>query len=210
MVRPHYFLHGNLVFGSGPSDAWAAYRLDGQSYPGLSLVRKLELKNRIEAFAYSIEADFQLIRSARRWSTDAYVERAMSTLDPKRGDAAGFHSHLEGHRRLLEGREIVRHETYLLIRLAGAAQATGAGERIVEIWRGVQQAVGLADARGISNADLDELRRAEERAFDRVREFLTVRARPLWRDRRADPQLLRSRDLSTPMSTRTGNRRRSG
>ena len=172
MVRPHYFLHGNLVFGSGPADAWAAYRLDGQSYPGLSLARKLELKNRIEAFAYSIEADFQLIRSARRWSTDAYVERAMSTLDPNRGNATGFHSHLESHRRLFIGREIVRHETYLLIRPAGAVQGTGAGERIAEIWRGVQQAIGLADVRGISNADLGELRQVEERAFDRVREFL--------------------------------------
>ncbi len=50
--------HGNLVFARGPDDPQAAYRLDGQSYPGLSLSRKVKLKERLEAFAYNIEADF--------------------------------------------------------------------------------------------------------------------------------------------------------
>lgn len=60
--RPHFFIHGNLVFASGPDDAWAGYRLEGRSYPGLSVNRKLELKSQLESFAYAIEE----LRAAHR------------------------------------------------------------------------------------------------------------------------------------------------
>lgn len=91
---PHYFLHGNLVWRS-PEDVWAGYRLEGQSYPGLSLNRKVELKERIEAFAYAIETDFQLIRSVREWSADRYAERALTTLDARRGHLDAFRAYLD-------------------------------------------------------------------------------------------------------------------
>lgn len=169
---PHYFIHGNLIFGSGPEDAWAVFRLDGQSYPGLSTGRKLELKEQIETFAYAIESDFQIIRSARQWSARCYLERALATLDPRRGDREAFRRYLEGHKQVLGSRETVRHETYLVVRLAGALNAAPAGERIGELWRSLQRAVGLSDARGLSDSDLAELRRLEERTFDRVFDHL--------------------------------------
>jgi hypothetical protein len=162
---PHYFLHGNLVWRS-PEDVWAGYRLEGQSYPGLSLNRKVELKERIEAFAYAIEADFKLIRSAREWSASRYAERALTTLDPRRGHPAAFRDHLEEHRRRLEGRRVVRPELFAFVRLGPPAHA--GGPRLAELWRELGAGLGIRDARAISRKRLDELRRAEERAFDRV------------------------------------------
>ncbi|MEO8093145.1 MAG: ATP-binding protein [bacterium] len=167
---PHYFLHGNLVWRS-PDDVWAGYRLDGQSYPGLSLNRKVELKERIEAFAYAIETDFQLIRSAREWSAERYAERALTTLDPRRGHPEAFRAYLEEHRRRLESRGVVRPEVFAFVRLGPPAHAAGA-QRLAELWRELQAGLGMRDARAISQKRLAELRRAEERAFDRVFDHL--------------------------------------
>lgn len=162
---PHYFLHGNLVWRS-PDDVWAGYRLDGQSYPGLSLNRKAELKERIEAFAYAIETDFQLIRSAREWSAERYEKRALTTLDPRRGHPEAFRAYLAEHRRRLASRGVVRPELFAFVRLGSPAHA--GAPRLAELWRGLRAGVGMRDARAISKKRLAELRRAEERAFDRV------------------------------------------
>lgn len=172
MIRaPHYFLHGNLVFGRGPADAWAAYRLDGESYPGLSLSRKLELKERVEAFAYGVEADFQMIRTTREWSPQAYVERALTTLDPRRGHAEEFRGYLERQRAGLAERGAMRPETYLLVSLSTPAER-GVGRRLVELGRDAAARLGLVDSRGLGRRELDDLRRLEQRAFDRVDAFL--------------------------------------
>ncbi len=53
MRSPHYFFWGNLVLRT-PSEAWAVYELEGQSYPGLSDARKIEVGERLEALAYPI------------------------------------------------------------------------------------------------------------------------------------------------------------
>lgn len=169
---PHYFLHGNLVFARGVDDAWAAYRLDGESYPGLSLKRKLELKERLEAFAYFVEADFQLIRTAREWSADSYVERALATLDPRHGHPQEFQSLLEADRERLAGRHVVRVETYLFVCLAAPLGAGGLGERLAELRRAAERTLGLGDGAGIGRAQLAELRRGEERCFERLLDYL--------------------------------------
>jgi len=172
MRSPHYFLHGNLVFASGPDDAWAAYRLDGQSYSGLSANRKVELKERIEGFAYAAETDFQLIRVARDWSADRYVERALSTLAPETGHAEAFRAHLAEQRERLVERRVVRPEVFCLVRLGGPAGAQHAGARATRALRRLAASVGLSDPRGLGSDQLDELRRLEGRAFDRVFDYL--------------------------------------
>jgi AAA-like domain len=169
---PHYFLHGNLVFARGPDDAWAGYRLEGESYPGLSLNRKLELKERVEAFAYNVEADFQLLRRSRAWSAEDYAERALTTLDRRRGHAAEFEAMIKRHREVLAARRIVRPEVFVFVRLGAPNGARALGARVDELWRSFERAVGLADARGIGARRLRELRRVEERCFDRVYDYL--------------------------------------
>ena len=86
---PHYFFWANLVLRT-PSDAWAVYQLEGQSYPGLSESRKIEVGERLEALAYTLESDFQILRVARAFDAEAYVRRALSTLDPRHGHRERF------------------------------------------------------------------------------------------------------------------------
>jgi hypothetical protein len=182
----HYFLHGNLVFTEGPEDVWAGYRLEGESYPGLSASRKIELKERLESFAYSVATDFQVMRVAREWSVDSYVERALAaTLDRKRGHEARFRSMLEDHRALLSERRVIRPETYLFVRLGAPLQGAIGPERLAEIWRDLKRVSGLADARGISQRRIAELRRIEERTFDRLYDYV-----PCERARSHDAALL--------------------
>lgn len=171
MRAPYYFIHGNLVFGSGPDDVWAGYRLDGASYPGLSLNRKIELKERLELFAYVVEADFQIMRVSREWSPERYVEKALTTLDPRRGHAAEFGAYLDRHREQLADRRVVRPDTYLFVRLGGSAGAAF-GARLNELSRRLEQLFGMGDPKGISSGRLEELRRAEERCFDRVFDYV--------------------------------------
>ncbi len=98
---PHYFFWGNLVLRT-PSDAWAVYELEGHSYPGLSESRKIEVGERLEALAYTIESDFQILRVARAFDAEAYVRRALSTLDPRHGHRERFERHLAEHRAEFE------------------------------------------------------------------------------------------------------------
>ncbi len=169
---PHYFLWGNLVFGRGPDDAWAAYCLDGESYPGLSLSRKVELKDRIAAFAYNSEADFQLVCSARAWDADAYLERALATLDPRRGHEAELRAMLDRHAERFRTRGVLRSEVYLFVRLGPLASEVATASRLAEARRSLERLVGLSDARGIGGRELSDLRRAEARCFDRVFDYL--------------------------------------
>ena len=51
---PITYAHENIIF-AGPRDPWALYRLAPQSYPGLPVSGKHELKNYLEAFAYRVD-----------------------------------------------------------------------------------------------------------------------------------------------------------
>jgi hypothetical protein len=170
---PHYFIHGNLVFARGADDAWAGFRLEGESYPGLSLKRKLELKARLEAVAYAIEADFQLIRTAREWSGQDYVERALSTLDSRHADANRFRRYLDQQRARLDEHDALRPQIYLFVSLSSPPERP-LGSRLTQMYREAALSLGLSDARGLSGKDLDALRDQERRAYERVDAFLPV------------------------------------
>jgi hypothetical protein len=170
--RRHFFIHGNLVFATGPDDVWAAYRLDGESYPGLSSAAKVELKDRLEGFAYAVETDFMVMRVAREWSTDLYAERARATVDRRRGDPAAFERLLAEHRERLEGRRVVRPETYLFVRLGPPLLGAGLGVRLRELGGALRRSVGMSEARAISGRRLAALRLAEERLHERIYDYI--------------------------------------
>ena len=86
---PHHFLTGNLILRT-PTDAWAIYELEGQSYPGLPDARKIEVGERLEALAYVLETDFQILRISRAFDAAAYEQAALSTLDPRHGRREAF------------------------------------------------------------------------------------------------------------------------
>jgi hypothetical protein len=172
MRRPHFFLQGNLVFGAGPEDAWAGYRLEGQSYPGLSLNRKIELKRRIESFAYAIEADFQLIRCSREWSAADYARRAFNTLAPRTGHAEAFADYLVRQRERLAERRVVRPEVFCFVRLGAGSGGATVGARARRALNQLASSLGLADARALDHDAIEELRGLEQRSFDRVFDFM--------------------------------------
>ena len=173
MRPPHHFFWGNLVLRT-PTDAWAVYELEGHSYPGLSERRKVEVGERLEALAYAIEADFQILRVARSFDAAAYVRRALSTLDPRHGHRRRFERHLAEHRAAFERREALRPETYLAVRLEGAG-GSGPLAGLAELWSGVASRLGLEAERGLSAAQLAALRRAEEKTHERVLAYLGAR-----------------------------------
>jgi AAA domain-containing protein len=163
----------NIVFSSSLADPWALYRLATQSYPGLTVSRKLEFKDYLEAFAYRIEADFKLLRVARAWAVDDYVRRVLATLDPRHGRRELLERQLETHRARLAEREIARSEVYLAVRLGGRGRAPGGlfsgdGSPLARL----REALGLRDPAALSGGQRERLRAAELRAFERVSAYL--------------------------------------
>jgi hypothetical protein len=174
---PHYFFWDNLVLRT-PTDAWAVYELEGHSYPGLSEQRKIEVGERLEALAYSIESDFQILRVARAFDAAAYVRRALTTLDPRYGQRQRFEQHLAEHRAAFEAREALRPEVYLAVRLEGAGGSGPLGGILdggAELWRALSTRLGYADGRGLSTKQIAALRRVEEKVHDRVLGYLECR-----------------------------------
>jgi hypothetical protein len=176
MRAPHHFLTGNLILRT-PTDAWAIYELEGQSYPGLPDARKVEAGERLEALAYVLESDFQILRICRVFDAAAYERAARSTLDPHHGRATAFARHLAAHRSVLEGRGATRTEIYLAVRLeAGSSGAlTALAGDLAGAWRALADRLGLEDGAGVGRAALEGMRAAEEVIHERVLGYLDAR-----------------------------------
>jgi AAA-like domain len=177
---PLRFATRNLLFGQQPSDVWALYRLEMESYEGLTDQQKRDLLAVIATFAYGVEADFTMLRVSRRWSVEDYLARARAGLDRRHGLADLWDAQLDGHRELLGDQSIVRPELYLSVRLAqprkGALDAFAAsfGEAVSHPLRSLKQlgrAAGLADSKALSERALRELAAREERAYQRVCDY---------------------------------------
>jgi hypothetical protein len=169
--QPHYFFWSNLVLRT-PTDAWAVYQLDGQSYPGLAEARKVEVGERLEALAYALEADFQILRVARSFDADAYARRALATLHPRHGHRERFEAHIAERRAAFERRGAPRPETYLAIWLGAQPPSGGLSEWAASAWQTLASRLGIADPRDVSDSRLALIRQAEEAVFERVLAYL--------------------------------------
>src|SRR4051812_13899381 len=163
MNAPLRFAHRNIVFGACARDTWAVYRLEMESYEGLTAEQKIDLLATVAGFAFGLAADFQLLRVSRTWSVDDYVARARAGVDRRHGDERRFLSYLETHRRELLGRAVVRPELYLSVRLAPPLadpldQVLDAAGRAVSDPRGVlkqlRSLLSRQDARALSESRL--------------------------------------------------------
>jgi hypothetical protein len=175
--QPHYFFWGNLVLRT-PREAWAVYELEGHSYPGLSEARKVEVGERLEALAYTLEADFQILRITRAFDAAAYERRALATLDARHGHGELFARHLAEHRAAFERRGALRREIYLAVRLENpAAQGAFGGllDGAAALWRSLAERLALEEPAAIGAGRLAALRAAEEAAFERVLGYLECR-----------------------------------
>lgn len=175
---PVVYAHENIVF-SAARDAWGLYRLTPESYPGLPVSGKHQVKESLEAFAFRIEADFQVLRVHRAWSIEDYIEGALSTMSPRSGHRDLFEPYLNRHRRILAGRNIVRPEVFLAVRLRDPArdpmaivnQSLSRGG-LTEVFHSLRDQLGLSDPRGLSTRELRKIIDRERRSYDRVLTYL--------------------------------------
>jgi hypothetical protein len=103
---------------------------------------------------------------------DDYLERARAALRGERPHHEGYERMLAEHRELLAGAQVVRPEVFLFVRLGAPASSTPLGERVAEIWRSLEVALRLREARALGPAALERLRVVEARLFERVNQFL--------------------------------------
>jgi hypothetical protein len=169
--RPLTFAYRNLLFGAEADEVWSLYRLRTEPYAGLARARKVELLARLAAFAYAIEADFQLLRVSRAWSVGSYVAGVLATADPRHAHRARLDAYLDGHRALLGECETSRPEVFLAVRLAARRRKSAVTVEAPAL-RSLSRLLGLRDPRSISRRRLELLLAEEARAFSRVHDYL--------------------------------------
>lgn len=175
------FIYGNIAFAE-LGDPWGIYRLAPQSYAGLSAGRKREVMGQLEGFLKRAQADIQVLRVARPWSVRDYLASAWQTFDRRHGGEdeitrreEGFKTLLQSHALAMEGRQLVRPDVYLAVRLrgpAGGIEDLFDGDRLRQVWRRFSTTVGLSDARGLLYSELTEIERVERRTQERVLDYL--------------------------------------
>lgn len=178
LAPPIVYAHENILF-SAPRDPWALYRLTPESYPGLPVSGKHQVKESLEAFAFRIEADFQILRVHRAWSVEDYIEGALSTMSRRSGHPELFEPYLNRHRHVLAGRNIVRPELFLAVRLRDPArdpmtiinQSLSRGG-MTEMIASLRDQLGLSDPRGMSGRELRKIVDRERRTYERVLTYL--------------------------------------
>jgi AAA-like domain len=172
MRPPISFIYRNIVFGSGPDDAWAVYRLATRSYAGLTTAGKTEMLSLLATFAYGIEADFTVLRVARPWSIENYVTAVEGSVDQRHVHAASLRDHLDRQADALRGKQSHTPEVYLSVRLGSVASPgpwrLGAFPGFPQLGR----ALGLADARAIGGRRLDAILAEEAKIASKVIDYL--------------------------------------
>lgn len=170
MKRPLSFAWGNLVFGSDLDDVWALYRVATESYAGLSTAAKRDLLAAVAGFAFSIAADFQLLRVSRPWSADAYRSASRDLADPRFAHIETLDAYLEVHQENLADRRVARPEVFVAValpRVDAALVRDPSG-----LLRSAARWLGVRDPRGITQRQLDGLRAAEQRVFACAGDYL--------------------------------------
>jgi hypothetical protein len=168
MRAPIRFGWRNVVFADGRSEAWALFRLYTRSYPGLTLSGKLEVLGALAAYATACEADFQLLRVSRGWSGDDYGAAARATLDAEHGHPDALETLVSHHEQAFDAEAFRRPELFLSVRLTTDTSSSW----LAALWSSARRGIGLDDAAGMTQRQLDAVLQAETRAFARVCDYL--------------------------------------
>ncbi len=163
MKPPVVFATRNLLFPKRLNDAWALYRITPTSYDGLSTSDKLELLAKLARLIHTLQTDVTLHRVTRTWSPADYVQRALTTLDPRHGHPQHWAEHLEAHQAVLEDRHILRPEVWLAAQLPTPKQN----------WPTVRELFGLDHPAGITSSQLRTLATQEQQIHQHVSAHFT-------------------------------------
>ncbi len=174
MRRPISFMYGNVVFGSGPQDAWAVYRLATRAYAGLTVAAKHELLSTLATLAYALESDFSVLRVARPWDVEQYVMGVESTTDARHVQREPLMDYLGRQRAALGTVESHVPEVYLSVRLAVVERE---GWNVPGLAQ-VRGAIGLGDARGVSDKQLSVVLAEQTKVHQRILDYLDATRPP--------------------------------
>lgn len=165
MRQPITFVHGNLVFGAdGADDAWALYRLTTRSYAGLTSARKRDLLGEIAGFAYTIAADFQILRVSRSTSVEDYADMAYGLAASTASGSALLDRMVSAQRARVSLLASVTPEVFLAVALRA--------EPARDLRSSVSRAFGLRDPRALTARALAKLTQEESKVHARVADFL--------------------------------------
>jgi len=171
-VRPPLsFAWRNVLFGADADDAWALYRVHTASYGGLSAAAKIERLAALASYATVAEADFQILRVARAWSATVYADAASTLLDPAHGHADRLAGLVAEHEDQIGTGGATTSEVFLSVRLAPPSGVRPSPRGMLGELR---RALGLSDARAISQRQLDAVLDREGTAFARAGDYLDV------------------------------------
>jgi len=171
---PLSMVYGNLVFGEGYDDAWAAFAVPTASYEWLSEDGK---RGRFLALLGAVEAagaDVQIVRVSRRWEVAAYV-REMA------GDSRARRGYVAEHARRLEELEAQRPAVFVIVSLRDperdvASYVSRAAERGPREWvRMLRSGVLPHDRRLLRAAELERARVRADQAHARLADYLAAR-----------------------------------
>ncbi len=172
---PLSMVYGNLVFGGGYDDAWAAFAVPTASYAWLSEDGK---RGRFLALLGAIEAagaNVQILRVSRRWEVGAYVQEMAGESDAGR-------KYVAEHARRLEELEAQQTALFVLVSLRDperdvATYVSRAAERHPREWvAALRRGLHPHDRRLLRAADLERARVRADQAHARLADYLAARA----------------------------------
>jgi hypothetical protein len=176
---PISFVYGNLVFGAGHDDVWAAFSVQCSSYEWLSdeakRARLLALMGALEA----LESDVQILRVGRRWDLDGYV----SELEQLNGGshACANERYAREHAERLSDVGCSQPSLFLLVSLCDperdvASYVSQAMEQHPREWlRSIARTLSVRDRRLLKATELEDARVRADQAHARLSDFLNVR-----------------------------------
>jgi hypothetical protein len=171
---PLAFTYGNCVFAAGLDDAWAGFAIPTSAY---ACLREEEKHARFAALLGAVsgmQADFQIVRVARRWDVPRFVQ-----AHAERGELARRYVREQAVRlrRIGAGAPHV----YLFVSLREPERdvtsylARVAERHPREWWRALRQTLAGRDGRVLSAAALARVHEQAEQLRARLAAFLPVR-----------------------------------
>ncbi len=184
MKQPVSFVYGNCVFAASLDDPWAAFRVQTASYAWLSeegkRARFLAMAGALEA----VEADVQLLRVSRRFSSERYAAAVGGECrggGPWERRTQACARYLREHARRLRELDAAQPLLFMLVSLREPERdvatyvSRAAAEHPRDWWRSARRALALHDRRTFSVRELERTRVSADQVHACMADFLPLR-----------------------------------
>jgi len=181
MRSPISFVYGNLVFGRGLDDAWAAFAVSSASYEWLNHDGKRTRMLSLLAALQTLEADVQILRVTDSWDLDRYVEESCEQSRDPHAHPRPCRRYAEEHAEHLRDTGLARPALFFLVSLREperdvASYVSRAAEQHPREWvRSIARTLSMRDRRLLALADLEHARVCADRVHARLGDFLPAR-----------------------------------